>query len=242
MNVKSTEINLLEWDSDFFNKRIGSLNIYNNINISNVNEFDLIYVKSSEELEVTIYNYFKTFEQTKVMFSKQLGEEVALLEKAISSMISSPDLKSRLYDLAFESGKFSRFLLDSNFEEDKFKSLYIKWVDNSFLEGYADDVLVYKENDKVLGFVTYKMLEKHAIIGLIAVDSDSQGKGIGSKLIEAVEHNLYINNIFELRIPTQLENKQACNFYTKLGYEVIEKEYIKHFWNHDTIQQTTPYR
>jgi dTDP-4-amino-4,6-dideoxy-D-galactose acyltransferase len=33
-----------------------------------------------------------------------------------------------------------------------------------------------------------------------------------------------------LRIPTQMQNKSACSFYTKLGYNIEEKKIIKHFW------------
>jgi dTDP-4-amino-4,6-dideoxy-D-galactose acyltransferase len=33
-----------------------------------------------------------------------------------------------------------------------------------------------------------------------------------------------------LHIPTQLANKAACGFYTKLGYKIIEKLIIKHYW------------
>ncbi|MBL4663030.1 MAG: dTDP-4-amino-4,6-dideoxygalactose transaminase [Flavobacteriaceae bacterium] len=69
-----------------------------------------------------------------------------------------------------------------------------------------------------------------ATIGLIAVNSSHQGKGIGGELINAVEVQLLDRGITTLRIPTQLKNEQACKFYKKLGYSPIEKTDIKHYW------------
>ena len=59
---------------------------------------------------------------------------------------------------------------------------------------------------------------------------NSQGKGFGKNLLKKVENFCLENNVKTLHIPTQLENITACNFYTKLGYEISEKIIIKHFW------------
>jgi dTDP-4-amino-4,6-dideoxy-D-galactose acyltransferase len=132
--------------------------------------------------------------------------------------------------LAFESGKFSRFKLDNNFKQHEFEALYKTWVDNSFSKEFADAILVCKEKNIILGFITYKIIEDNAIIGLLGVCDKHQGKGIGRALLVEVENELSNKQIKELRIPTQLQNKQACGFYTKLGYNIIEKTIVKHYW------------
>jgi dTDP-4-amino-4,6-dideoxy-D-galactose acyltransferase len=81
-----------------------------------------------------------------------------------------------------------------------------------------------------LGFISYKIFGDYAIVGLIAVRPEHQGKGVGKKLLAAVENELSYKLIKELRIPTQLKNKQACGFYAKLGYKMIEQISIKHYW------------
>ena len=134
------------------------------------------------------------------------------------------------YPLAFESGKHSRFKLDAQFKEIKFRELYIKWVDNSINKEFADKVFYINQQHKVVGFVTVKKYEKYAKIGLIAIDPNSQGKGYGSILIEQVEKYCIENKLIELQIPTQKENLLACKFYTKLGYSIIKEINIKHFW------------
>jgi GNAT superfamily N-acetyltransferase len=132
--------------------------------------------------------------------------------------------------LAFVSGKFSRFKRDSNFQQYEFEALYKTWVDNSISKEFADAILLYKVQNTILGFITYKIIEDCATVGLMAVCAEHQSKGIGRKLLEAVENELSNKQIKELSIPTQLQNEQACGFYTKLGYYIIEKTIIKHYW------------
>jgi ribosomal protein S18 acetylase RimI-like enzyme len=114
---------------------------------------------------------------------------------------------------------------------EKFKELYKKWVDNSINKKFADKVFYLQQDHKIKGFVTLKKYENSASIGLIAVESNSQGKGYGSMLLEKVEHYCDENKIVELQIPTQKENRSACQFYSKLGYIIIQEINIKHYWN-----------
>ena len=44
----------------------------------------------------------------------------------------------------------SRFNLDKKFGRTKFEELYVKWVDNSINKVFADDLLIYKENNQTL--------------------------------------------------------------------------------------------
>ena len=67
------------------------------------------------------------------------------------------------------------------------------------------------------------------------MDKKHQGKGIGGILLKHLETILYQKGITSLTIPTQFENKQACNFYSKQGYSIFENTFIKHFWKYDTI-------
>jgi dTDP-4-amino-4,6-dideoxy-D-galactose acyltransferase len=121
-------------------------------------------------------------------------------------------------------------VLDKNFKNENFKKLYRKWVDNSISKEIAEDVLIYKENKQIMGFVTYKINESFGTIGLIAVSAAHQGKGIGNKLLSFVENRIFSNGITKLVIPTQLSNNTACNFYKKQNYTIQQKLFIKHYW------------
>jgi dTDP-4-amino-4,6-dideoxy-D-galactose acyltransferase len=220
-------INKLIWDSEFFGLEVG--NTSNENTIIDISGYDLIYFFSKENKALETNNYYKNFEETKVVFQKSISQNNALDNKICSVFKTNYQIED-LYELAFESGKHSRFKLDTNFKKNSFELLYKKWVENSIFNGFANEVFLYQENNKTIGFVTIKISENIGNIGLIAVNPSFQGKGIGKKLIDAAEEYLYQNKVRFLNIPTQLENIAACNFYTKAGYQIIEQTNIKHYW------------
>jgi dTDP-4-amino-4,6-dideoxy-D-galactose acyltransferase len=223
-------IKLLEWDSSFFNRRIGLLDLKSGSpNFEDLNDWDLVYIICNEDFTLDINKFNRTYSETKVVFSKMIIERKEPIDENIS-VAKKNDNKKQIYNLALESGKFSRFNLDKKFKRAEFKKLYYKWVDNSFTKEFADAVLVYKFENEIIGFVTYKISDDFATIGLIAISPLYQGKGLGRKLINAVETELVDRHIGELRIPTQFQNAIACEFYMKLGYKIIEKKIIIHYW------------
>lgn len=221
----------LNWDSEFFDLEIAEILDENNINYSECYKYDLIYYKSEKNFDITGFNL--NYSENKVVFEKNNINPSHNKTKVISYQ---NDSLNTLYELAFESGKYSRFLKDDLFGIENFKKLYREWIDNSINKKFADDILIYKIDDEILGFVTYKIFNNYAQIGLIAVDNRHQGKGIGKELIDGLELKLYQNKIYTLKIPTQLENCNACNFYNKMGYKIIENTPIKHYWKiNDTL-------
>ena len=222
-------IKKLQWDSDFFNLNVGDLTAKDYSNSMAFCDFDLIYVKSDEDCEINIDGFENSFSETKIIFSKSIFNKDYKSDNVCS--ISDVDYSiDNLYELAFESGKHSRFLLDKKFELAKFQSLYKKWIDNSIFNGFADDVLVSKKGEELLGLITYKILDDKASVGLFAVSKNAQGQGIGSEHLKSLEFILDEKGVKYLDIPTQESNSQACNFYRKLGYEEVDRLFIKHFW------------
>lgn len=218
----------LTWDSDFFKKNIGQIDA-SEFKKANLLEYDLIYVTSQTDFNIVIQDFECTFEEVKVVFEKK-NLTTANLDSHIFSVAEVNVNLEDLYVLAYESGKYSRFLLDYNFSKLEFETMYKMWVDNSISKKIATDVLVYIENQKLLGFVTYKIDNKNAHIGLIAVHPNAQGKGIGKKLLARAEHIAQIQHCHVMQIPTQQQNKEACTFYSKQQYNVSSETYIKHYW------------
>lgn len=222
-------IRKLEWDSAFFGIRVGEWQT----GPEEANgQFDVVYVKSGNGHIPQLIGFTKTFEETKVVFAKAITQAGPPVQNIRSANAND---RQELYLLAYESGHHSRFRLDPGFGEQKFKELYRAWTDNSLDGKFADEVAVYELEGKIAGFVTCKYGEGFATIGLIAVLRDFQGKGIGKALLAHIERLLAQKQIPELRIPTQLENTQACEFYKKQGYTIAQTTQITHFWNNDTI-------
>lgn len=222
-------IKKLEWDSDFFNLEVGEINGDEKYQGEDVSGYDLIYVISKEDIQLDIQHFENTFSEVKVIFAKTIENEKQLDAPIFDYEKLGID-KEELYFLAYESGKNSRFLLDGKLDQNHFRKLYKAWVDNSVNKKFADGVLVYFEQTQLKGFVTYKIKEEAASVGLIAVHPEYQGQGIGSKLLKYLENLSLEKGVTQITIPTQLSNIQACNFYEKQGYSIKSKTYIKHFW------------
>jgi dTDP-4-amino-4,6-dideoxy-D-galactose acyltransferase len=220
----------LQWDSEFFDLKVGEISLNKPLDAIEIKEdFDLIYVLSKDDFHLQISEYENTFSETKVFFVKKID----IYEDNTAPIFSFDKTKmpiEPLYELAYESGKNSRFLLDEKFEELSFKKLHKTWVDNSINKIFADDILVFLEADEIKGFVSYKIKVKTLTIGLIAVDFKHQYKGIGAQLLKKMEQIAFEKGMTQIKIPTQLSNTQACAFYEKQGYSIEEQTYIKHFW------------
>lgn len=229
--MKNT-IKYLDWDSQFFGFRIGELIRNDKLEesaLENAFKFDLIYVRSDSEKEYLIDGFKNELSEIKIVFIKGLESSIHNKVQNIEHFKNESSLDV-LYDLAFESGKMSRFKLDKKFTEAQFKRLYQKWIDNAINKTFADGTLVYKNKEEIVGFITYSFNKQSGSIGLIGVDPHFQGQGIGSKLIAEVETLLYNLGIQSLSIPTQLKNEQALRFYKKLGYKISSRQYINHYW------------
>jgi dTDP-4-amino-4,6-dideoxy-D-galactose acyltransferase len=222
-------VKTLQWDSDFFKLKVGEINYDERYNQQDVSNYDLIYVISNDNFVLELDNFENTFSETKVIFVKNLEKENIDSEPIFKLNQVNVEI-DKLYSLAFESGKNSRFLLDNRFDKSIFKNLYRAWIDNSINKKFADDILVYFEENQIKGFVSYKTIDSFTSVGLIAVDANCQGKGIGAKLLKYLENIILETGIKQITIPTQLSNIQACSFYKKQGYSIKKKTYIKHYW------------
>lgn len=88
------------------------------------------------------------------------------------------------------------------------------------------EMLVAKEDDKVLGYVTFRKRNETATwISCLFVDPDCQKMGIGRKLMEAVEKFARDNNCQLVALETHSNATWAINFYQKLGYELVNDKY-----------------
>ena len=216
-------IQYLDWDSDFFGFKIGKLTITDNVekwpSIDEFKNFDLVYIFSTTPLKILV-----PLMDIKVTFQKHTQKNT------VDSKIVEfqPHLHSyqELLELAYLSGHDSRFLKDPFFGPTAFQRLYKKWIDNA-ISAEDTKVLVCVEQHKIIGFVTYTIKNDSVSIGLIAVSTEAQGKGIGKKLIDVVETNLSEDTL--LIVPTQKTNIGACNFYPKLGFEILSTQYIYHY-------------
>jgi dTDP-4-amino-4,6-dideoxy-D-galactose acyltransferase len=238
------EVHELEWDSAFFGFKIGRIDIpalgFESMDaiLWKAKEcgFSLVYIMDAHRNELSKELQRKHpyhLVDTKVIYCKENLENNSF----ISRKAKESDKLDDFIELAYESGKYSRFKLDPLIGLNNFQRLYQAWVKKSLSHEIADDVFVYEECNQVCGFCTVKYLPDKATIGLIGVSGIKQGNGIGRDLIRRVEKESLINDCSKIEVATQLANKGACMFYEKMGMQVIDAMDIYHVWlrNYDSI-------
>jgi dTDP-4-amino-4,6-dideoxy-D-galactose acyltransferase len=135
--------------------------------------------------------------------------------------------------LAVAAGVCSRFRRDPRIPRNLFERLYEHWIIRSVSRELADVVLIGgidASNGDPVGLITISLTDGQGSIGLVAVDENVRGKGIGSSLIHAAHSWLFGRGARRTTVVTQLENDEACRLYERRGYQPREFTDRYHFW------------
>ncbi len=225
----------LEWDSDFFNCRVGRLEISRtaNISINLLSDFDLVYLifkngispEKKAELDKIAF-----FADEKITYQKSIKMTVKPGENIIS-WPAEREVSNELLEIGVASGEFSRFRIDPMIPESKFTGLYQAWVINSVNRTMAEEVFYYNLDNQIAGVITLGIKNDKPDIGILSVHEKFRGKRIASQLITAAEYwSKKIKGFDTLQVVTQGSNLIACIFYEKCGFEIHKREYIYHWW------------
>lgn len=83
---------------------------------------------------------------------------------------------------------------------------------------------------KILGFICGSDLGPDRVgIALFAVENESRGQGIGSKLLSALKHCAYVKGAHTVQLEVRKENVNVINFYRSRGFIVAES--LSSFYN-----------
>lgn len=230
--MKTNNIQLLVWDTNFFNMKIGRVDVVD----ESAFDFSFIKNRSKEEGYELLYIFSKT--PVKTHFEKPINTKIGFKMAITPNLKSSFSDKVKIYTgkkikpilqkLAYQAGHFSRFKLDSNLSPSAFYKLYDQWLAKSL----ADDIMIieYIDNNQVAGMVTLEIKKSSTLIGLIGVDNSFRGKGIGKHLVKSCIYHSQIQQKAYLEVYTQKENVQATKFYESCGFELANLSYIYHYW------------
>lgn len=229
----------LEWDSCFWNVDIYNLDrdymfYIPRISEKKYNEW-LIQTRVPDN-EIELINMLEDkgfrFVESKVNLMKKVDDEINIADSF--KKVKKIDLEIHKNDFADLYDRYSRFsLIDSN----KINDFYYKWLINT-IAGKMDDACIgYYINNKLTGFISYRIKNHEFSIGLVGVFPEFQNRGISQKLLNCI-HNVAYNKGYEyIKVSTQGKNHIAINTYIKNGYifENIENWYYLRGDNYDTI-------
>lgn len=229
-------IHKLDWDSDFFGITIGRSD-FDCASVTDLETmlaqkkqsgYDLLYVFLNTPPDSACADWFRLnggmLVDEKVIYEKRVPVS-AVAHANVSEYTGA--MTQELCKLALESGHSSRFKIDPKLNH-KFEAFYTVWMQKSVDKILADKIFVYRDNGNICGFVTIKVKERIGQIGLIAVDEQVRGRGIGKALIAACDRWLIGNGITKHQVVTQLQNTGACALYEKCGFVQASVQPIYH--------------
>ncbi len=240
----STLCIFLPWDTHFFGVRIGRVNPHYLTKTSmrdilkweKSNSIDCLYFLAEfddpETIRLAEANHFQ-LEDIRITLESNRSRNEKNIYRVVGNIITrtvQPADISTLEDIARKSHKDTRFYFDRNFSKEKCDSLYATWIRRS-CEGWADQVLVAEMNGRAVGYITCKALDESVgQIGLVGVDEQARGQGIGKSLILAALDWFSIHNIHSAQVVTQGRNISAQRLYQKCGFTIHSLQLWYHRW------------
>ncbi len=228
-------VRTLDWDSRFFGLRIGRADLQTGTDCEELSrrhaewkqQYDLLYVFDNGAVGFRAAG--ARLVDKKILYSKPCEPHKPFPN---CTFFNGDHPTDALYHLALVSGGFSRFKLDQRLPKGSFEQLYSRWIENACpAEGSNRRILISEDEHGVAqGMITFDYQDALGHIGLVAVNTDRQHSGIGSRLIATVESYLFEQGVKTLEVPTQKANTDACRWYEKNGFTIQNKTPIYHWW------------
>lgn len=103
-----------------------------------------------------------------------------------------------------------------------------EWVGNFFRGVRGNSMVVYESSNAIEGFIqTFSKGDGILAIDLIATKLDHHRLGIGRAMMEFVDQNCR-EQTEDLLVRTQLANQPAIKFYSILGFQIEQANFVMH--------------
>ncbi len=228
----------LEWDSQFFGHRIARLTedrltrdrAIVALEWCQTNHIDCLYFLAASNHSCTVALaefYHFHFVDVRLTFDRPLSPEAGDVPDV---RVFQPSDGPRLRAIAAVSHRDSRFYYDQELPHSRCDALYATWIERSF-SGWADAVLVAAANDKPAGYVTCHLSPSGVgSIGLLGVDPECQGRGLGRQLVDASLQYFHRNGMKQVTVVTQGRNVASQRLYQQCGFRTLAVQLWYHLW------------
>lgn len=231
---------ILKWDTDFFGYKVAEItkNFITQENyvgfMQTLKDSGIAFAQYTSEVELSSeitqnpYYLFKLVVSRVPIIKKMeniynFHENIELYDKDYP--------EKELIDLAQLAGSQGRFGNDQNIPAEKYYELFKNWIINSVNKKLATDVLVYRVNRKIVGFITIKVDGEKGSAPLLAVDRNYEGTGVSFALMRAAETQLVKYGCASVMSGTQDLNQKALKVFERYGFKFEKTEYIYHLWS-----------
>lgn len=212
---------LRRWDSDFFSRHIGDVNWSTSSNQHLHLDLITTKVSSRDEDKICLLNQAGfVFCEGEALFVKSLLDVKLLTEVERLGKDALPVVQN-LTDGLYLSSRFK----SPWFTEEEKDCFYREWFKKAILGQFDDLCMIKRVDGKIAGFVTVRVDNDDASIGLIGVLPEYQALGLGKSLIHCAESYAFEQGCKTLSVATQLSNLKAMNLYMRSGYSLQQTAY-----------------
>jgi ribosomal protein S18 acetylase RimI-like enzyme len=131
---------------------------------------------------------------------------------------SIEDINKGLLEVYIEGYRYHH-----NGRPDIFINLSDDTLKEDLIKGFEEfKYLIAIENEKVVGYLAYKIKEKHSKklhVDQLIVTEENRRKGIGKKLMDYAEQIANKENCDRLELDCWTFNKNALNMYENIGFD-----------------------
>ena len=233
-------IDYLDWDSNFFKKKIGKVELFKDkSNISDINldkilknsDYDLIYFFT--DISLDIYNYISVFRpfliDTQVYLNMNIPSILRKMDyELINNDISDMKNLNSIYEIAEEASEISRFYYDP-YLRPYAKKLYRKIIDNSLNKSFGSGIIADSEEEPK-GFISLLLSNDLSKELLIAVRKEFNNCGIGRILIKKALSCCHDYGKSEISTIVSAKNINSLNFHIGQGFEIKKIMNVHHLW------------
>lgn len=240
----------LEWDSQFFNKRIGSLREHTlssarmaeSLRWAEEQALDCLYLLADTNDNSTIRlaeQHGFHFQSVRTVIECSLSGLDALILPPMAGLIlrsSTPDDLERLRPVARHAYTWTRFFSDPCFSRARCEEMYDIWLTKSVHGQMADQVVVAEYHGEAVGYMTCRLGTNGSTEGtfhLLGVDEEKRGMKIGQRVIVEAMVWMAAQGMTRVSLATQGHNVAVIRFYERLGFTMRSMQFWYHKWFSD---------
>jgi GNAT superfamily N-acetyltransferase len=230
---------LLEWDSQFFGRRIGRVctERIGPAEVERIRQWSdaegvecLYYLASAADAGSVRTAEEAGFRLTDIRMTRvrELGDGFGATPEGVEPFRSEdvPALRA----IARVGHRDSRFYFDGNFPRDRCDALYETWIEKSCTGG-ADAVLVVRDAAGVAGYMAVKLnADETGTLDLMAVAPERRRGGLGHRVVQGSLVWLADHGCRHFRVVTQGRNVGSARIFEDFGFRTSTVEHFYHFW------------
>lgn len=235
-------VRLLSWDSEFFGRRIASING----NRLDREEESAIQGWCRDNRIDCLYFLADPSETATIRLAEDSGFHLVDIRITLDRVISPqpsiwrPETESvrlaeaadipALRPVAAVNHRDSRFYHDGGFPSERCDELYATWIEKS-CTGFADAVLVPVHEGAAVGYISCHLRDTGiGQIGLVGVSGACQGKGLGQRMLDESLRWFAAAGVDRVEVVTQGRNIAAQRLYQRRGFMTKSVQLWYHKW------------